>query len=69
MVPCHTPDSGVVIRAFADDTAMTLDDTDANLPKVVYIFSEYGLISGMQIAIKKTVAPANAKKTTILRFF
>ena len=45
----------VTIRAFADGTAMTLDDVRSQLPRVIELFQQCGDISGMKLAVHKTV--------------
>ena len=43
------------MRAFADDTAMTLHDPEGSLPWVEQTFTEYSKISGLDLNLLKTI--------------
>ena len=43
------------VRAYADDTAVVVQDLDTDLPVLQQVFEEYSRMSGLTLNVKKTV--------------
>ena len=56
------------VRAYADDTAIVVENLDDDLPMISEIFDEYRRLSGLTLNLKKTVIiPLNPEPLAISR--